>query len=277
MVKFENSGVIAGVRGTSIAVQGDNITIYQSQQNTGGSIKSRGGYPRDLSKCSFFNTRNKNIEPLPPPYSINRYCLSGHDDTILDFTKKDLIYLNELIATNRAPDTVHAEKSITAPQEIQSDSIFCPNGKPPIFWPDVTDPNEMCQEEKVVAVATLTPQDGKIVYKKADGTMGTRDIVIEKKNGYYGGKLTLDDQLKQVLGNTQIKINGILNNQTPIMNIGRERYTYYTQDCTNSDSNCYSAKRISGNILNSALNIAFGKSGNLLSFQNSVTIMFIRN
>lgn len=57
----------------------------------------------------------------------------------------------------------------------------------------------MCQEEKVVAVATLTPQDGKIVYKKADGTMGTRDIVIEKKNGYYGGKLTLDDQLKQVL------------------------------------------------------------------------------
>ena len=275
--QFENSWVIAGVRGTSIAVQWDNITIYQSQQNTGGSIKSRWGYPRDLSKCSFFNTRNKNIEPLPPPYSINRYCLSGHDDTILDFTKKDLIYLNELIATNRAPDTVHAEKSITAPQEIQENTTFCPDQTKTTFWPNVTDPNEMCQEEKVVAVATLTPTDGKIVYKKADGTMGTRDIVIEKKNGYYGGKLTLDDQLKQVLWNTQIKINWILNNQTPIMNIWRERYTYYTQDCTNSDSNCYSAKRISGNILNSALNIAFGKSGNLLSFQNSVTIMFIRN
>ncbi len=57
----------------------------------------------------------------------------------------------------------------------------------------------MCQDKRVVAVATLTPTDGKIVYKKADGTMGTRDIVIEKKNGYYGGKLTLDDQLKQVL------------------------------------------------------------------------------
>lgn len=135
---------------------------------------------------------------------MNLYCLSGNNDTILNFTKKDLIYLNELIATNRAPDTVHAEKSITAPQQIQPNPTFCPrttgnNSQKTTFWPDVTDPNEMCQEEKVVAVATLTPTDGKIVYKKADGTMGTRDIVIEKKNGYYGGKLTLDDQLKQVL------------------------------------------------------------------------------
>ena len=135
---------------------------------------------------------------------MNLYCLSGNNDTILNFTKKDLIYLNVLIATNRAPDTVHAEKSITAPQQIQPNPTFCPrttgnNSQKTTFWPDVTDPNEMCQEEKVVAVATLTPTDGKIVYKKADGTMGTRDIVIEKKNGYYGGKLTLDDQLKQVL------------------------------------------------------------------------------
>ena len=135
---------------------------------------------------------------------MNLYCLSGNNDTILNFTKKDLIYLNELIATNRAPDTVHAEKSITAPQQIQPNPTFCPrttgnNSQKTTFWPDVTDPNEMCQEEKVVAVATLTPTDGKIVYKKADGTMGTRDIVIEKKNGYYDGKLTLDDQLKQVL------------------------------------------------------------------------------
>ena len=135
---------------------------------------------------------------------MNLYCLSGNNDTILNFTKKDLIYLNELIATNRAPDTVYAEKNITAPQEIQQNRTFCPrttgnNPQKTTFWPDVTDPNEMCQEEKVVAVATLTPTDGKIVYKKADGTMGTRDIVIEKKNGYYGGKLTLDDQLKQVL------------------------------------------------------------------------------
>ena len=101
---------------------------------------------------------------------MNLYCLSGNNDTILDFTKKDLIYLNELIATNRAPDTVHAEKSITAPQEIQSDSIFCPrttgsNSQKTTFWPDVTDLNEMCQEEDVVAIATLTPEYGKIVYR----------------------------------------------------------------------------------------------------------------
>ena len=282
-MKFENSWVIAGVRGTSVAIQWDNITIYQSQ-GFGGFAKYRSDTPNsqttDLSKCSFFNTRTKNIAPLPPPYSINRYCLSGHDDTILDFTKKDLIYLNELIATNRAPDTVHAEKSITAPQEIQSDLIFCPpnwsNQNKTTFWPNVTDPNEMCQEADVVAIATLTPKGGKIVYKKADGTMGTRDIVIEKKNGYYGGELVLDDQLKKVLWNTQIKINWILNNQTPIMNIWRERYIYDSTVC-NLNNDCYSAKRISRDILNSVSNITFGKNARLFRLENPVTIMFIGN
>ena len=101
---------------------------------------------------------------------MNLYCLSGNNDTILDFTKKDLIYLNELIATNRAPDTVHAEKNITAPQEIQSDSIFCPrttgsNSQKTTFWPNVTNTQDMCQEEDVVAIATLTPEYGKIVYR----------------------------------------------------------------------------------------------------------------
>ena len=282
--QFENSWVIAGVRGTSLAIQWDNITIYQSQ-GFGGFAKYRSDTPNsqttDLSKCSSFNVKSHNTKNLFPQ-NTNRYCLSGNNDTILNFTKKDLIYLNELITNNLADEKILQEKNIIAPQEIRKNQTFCPktpgnNQQKTTFWPNVTDPNEMCQDKRVVAVATLTPTDGKIVYKKADGTMGTRDIVIEKKNGYYGGKLTLDDQLKQVLWNTQIKINWILNNQTPIMNIWRERYTYYTQDCTNSDSNCYSAKRISGNILNSALNIAFGKSGNLLSFQNSVTIMFIRN
>lgn len=59
----------------------------------------------------------------------------------------------------------------------------------------------MCQEEKVVAVATLTPKEdkAKIVYKKADGTMGTRDIKIEKNGDYYGGELQIDNELQQVL------------------------------------------------------------------------------
>ena len=133
---------------------------------------------------------------------MNRYCLSGNNDTILNFTKKDLIYLNELIENNHANQTILQEKNIIAPQEIRENLTFCPTGnnsQKTIFWPNVTNTQDMCQEANVVAVATLTPTDGKIVYKKADGTMGTRDIVIEKKNGYYGGKLTLDDQLKQVL------------------------------------------------------------------------------
>ena len=115
---------------------------------------------------------------------MNLYCLSGNNDTILNFTKKDLIYLNELIATNRAPDTVHAEKSITAPQQIQPNPTFCPrttgnNPQKTIFWPNVTDPNEMCQDKRVVAVATLTPKDGKIVYKGRDGKMKETEIDIE--------------------------------------------------------------------------------------------------
>ena len=110
---------------------------------------------------------------------MNRYCLSGNNDTILDFTKKDLIYLNELIATNRAPDTVHAEKSIIAPQQIQQNRTFCPNQSKSTFWPNVTDPNEMCQDKRVVAVATLTPKDGKIVYKGRDGKMKETEIDIE--------------------------------------------------------------------------------------------------
>ena len=113
---------------------------------------------------------------------MNRYCLSGNNDTILDFTKKDLIYLNELIENNHANQTILQEKSITAPQEIQSDSIFCPitnNTQKTTFWPNVTDPNEMCQEANVVAVATLTPKDGKIVYKGRDGKMKETEIDIE--------------------------------------------------------------------------------------------------
>lgn len=61
-MKFENSWVIAGVRGTSIAIQWDNITIYQSQ-GFGGFAKY--GAPTadsntiDLSKCSSFNVKSQ--------------------------------------------------------------------------------------------------------------------------------------------------------------------------------------------------------------------------
>ena len=287
--QFENSWVIAGVRGTSVAIQWDNITIYQSQQNTGGSIKPSGGGPRGLPKCSFFNTRTKNIEPLPPPYSINRYCLSGHDDTILDFTKKDLIYLNELIATNRAPDTVHAEKSITAPQEIQSDSIFCPNGKPPIFWPNVTDPNEMCQAGNVVAVATLTPKGGKIVYRVGNEAKEIK-IDIKQNNSnpqQYYGKLDLDDlnsDLKEVLQDSIIQaLSGnpfAFANIGPIMQISPstmtnpKKYVYYSNGNLCKllpETNCYIYKNIQTQW---ATSIQFWWSEWNAYFAKNVTLIF---
>ena len=56
----------------------------------------------------------------------------------------------------------------------------------------------MCQEEKVVAVATLTPQDGKIFYKVGN-EVKEKKIDIQNTSGFYGGTLQIDDELKQVL------------------------------------------------------------------------------
>ena len=174
----------------------------------------------DLSKCSSFNVKSYNTRNLFPQ-NTNRYCLSGNNDTILNFTKKDLIYLNELIATNRAPDTVHAEKNITAPQEIQQRSIFCPDQTKTTFWPNVTNTQDMCQEANVVAVATLTPKEdkAKIVYKVGN-RVEEKKIDIKKKNGYYGGELQIDNELQSILSNSKVKIssnNAIGSNNTLLL------------------------------------------------------------
>ena len=63
----------------------------------------------------------------------------------------------------------------------------------------------MCQDKRVVAVATLTPEYGKIVYKGRDGKMNTKEIKIVKNTNninnseYYGGELQIDNELQQVL------------------------------------------------------------------------------
>ncbi len=206
--QFENSWVIAGVRGTSIAVQWDNITIYQSQGH-GGFVQlpwtsSTDSQAKDLSKCSFFNTRTKDVKPLFPQ-NTNRYCLSGNNDTILNFTKKDLIYLNELINNNEADEKILQEKNIIAPQEIQPNQTFCPDQTKTTFWPNVTDPNEMCQAGNVVAVATLTPKGGKIVYRVGnDIKEGKITPQIQPWTNQFGGILELDGILSGVLNNSKI-------------------------------------------------------------------------
>ena len=153
---------------------------------------------------------------------MNRYCLSGNNDTILNFTKKDLIYLNELINNNEADEKILQEKNIIAPQEIRENQTFCPTGnnsQKTTFWPDVTDPNEMCQAGNVVAVATLTPKDGKIVYRVGN-RVEEKKIDIKKKNGYYGGELQIDNELQSILSNSKVKIssnNAIDSNNTLLL------------------------------------------------------------
>ena len=66
----------------------------------------------------------------------------------------------------------------------------------------------MCQEENVVAVATLTPKEdkAKIVYKVGN-EVKEKKITIKKNpnnSGYYGGQLKLDDTLFDVLNNSKI-------------------------------------------------------------------------
>ena len=59
----------------------------------------------------------------------------------------------------------------------------------------------MCQEKNVVAIATLTPEYGKIMYKVGN-RVEEKKITIKKNpnnSDYYGGTLEIDDELQQVL------------------------------------------------------------------------------
>ena len=181
----------------------------------GGFVKYRSdtvpSQTTNLSKCSSFNVKSHNTKNLFPQ-NTNRYCLSGNNDTILNFTKKDLIYLNELITNNHADEKILQEKNIIAPQEIQENSTFCPgttNGQQKTtFWPNVTNTQDMCQEQNVVAIATLTPEYGKIVYRVGN-RVEEKKIDIKKKNDYYGGELILEgnSELQNVLSNAKVKIS----------------------------------------------------------------------
>ena len=201
--QFENSWVIAGVRGTSLAIQWDNITIYQSQ-GLGGFAKygalTANSRTTDLSKCSSFNVKSHNTRNLFPQ-NTNRYCLSGNNDTILNFTKKDLIYLNELITNNHADEKILQEKNIIAPQEIRQNLTFCPTGnnsQKTTFWPNVTNIQDMCQEEDVVAIARV----------KEGGKEGTFWYVSNgevQKATISDDGLRLNQAMKEVLNGTKIQ------------------------------------------------------------------------
>lgn len=148
---------------------------------------------------------------------MNRYCLSGNNDTILNFTKKDLIYLNELITNNLADEKILQEKNIIAPQEIQENSTFCPrtlgnNPQRTTFWPNVTNIQDMCQEENVVAIAKIPKGglNGEFWYldenkkiQKSPPIVFTRHN-LNGKDG-YAGKLELTDGIKKALSGAKIQ------------------------------------------------------------------------
>ena len=64
----------------------------------------------------------------------------------------------------------------------------------------------MCQEQNVVAVATLTPKSGEIVYRVGNEAKEKKITIKQNPNNsdYYGGQLELDDALFDVLNNSKI-------------------------------------------------------------------------
>ena len=68
----------------------------------------------------------------------------------------------------------------------------------------------MCQEADVVAIATLTPKDGKIFYKVGN-EVKEKKIDIQNTSGFYGGTLQIDAELQSILSNSKA--------QTPSTNI----------------------------------------------------------
>ena len=77
----------------------------------------------------------------------------------------------------------------------------------------------MCQEKNVVAIATLTPKDGKIFYKVGN-EVKEKKIDIQNTSGFYGGTLQIDAELQSILSNSKVKIssnNAIDSNNTLLL------------------------------------------------------------
>ncbi len=96
----------------------------------------------------------------------------------------------------------------------------------------------MCQEEDVVAIATLTPEYGKIVYKGRDGKMNTKEIKIVKNannSEYYGGRLDLDPDLVNTLNGSRID-NFTIGSYIGKLIFNNKGYLYPREQCVSSTS-----------------------------------------
>lgn len=100
--QFENNNVIAGVRGTSLAITADGIYALQSRNGAGTVTLLHSGKIIDMNSCSKVNTSN--MDPVGMQTQNAEYCLGteitykGKNDIITEHTKKDIAYLNALIA-----------------------------------------------------------------------------------------------------------------------------------------------------------------------------------
>lgn len=193
IVRFENGGLIAGVRGTSVMMAANGvIDVLQSKLETKAVMISmeNQGWETDFPACQRFTKNalwNYNSDSLIKSTNTLRqpmYC-NIEDEKVAENTIKDIAYLNEIKDPNdkEKKNPANAERSIAGPEEVAENRLLCKDATAPIFWPDVTDPNAICQPENVVAILNYDASEkvAKIYINSEDGEI-LDDIKITNAN-----------------------------------------------------------------------------------------------
>lgn len=160
--------IIAWVRGTSIALTEDSIYALQSQHHDSAVTIQKSGNTINMWECSQISI--KNPDKANTISNGGERCMgakisyAGRDDIVRENTKKDIAYLNTLIAENKTNNHIEKERNIAWPQKIEKNEKFCPDTKNPIFWPNVMDASQMCQDEKVYAMVIKEAGKNPILY-----------------------------------------------------------------------------------------------------------------
>lgn len=86
------------------------------------------------------------------------YC--AHDERIAYHIRKDVVYLDKKMKNN---PKAKAERNITAPKNTEkpAETAIClGNGDRNVFWPNIKNPDEICQNKNVIAMIECEKRDG---------------------------------------------------------------------------------------------------------------------
>lgn len=181
IVRFENGGLIAGVRGTSIMMAANGvIDVLQSQEKDNAVQVFMEGQNREnnFSACMRFtkNLQNYASESLIKSGDfLNQpmYC-NIKDKKVAESTIKDIAYLNEV---EKKSEDAENERNIAGPREIVSSPLCNKYHNKPIFWPNMTNSEEICQPENVVGLIVFDGENAILYYQ--NGKTSKLDFIDE--------------------------------------------------------------------------------------------------